>query len=120
MLELDAITIAVADTTVAESSSEQRHWLPRPFGERVGVRGCVPALMPFDGPHPCPLPEGEGEIQKALTLSARRVLVRDLSAQVAGGDVLVVMGDSGSGKSSLLAMLAGTLSAEFEASGRIT
>ena len=119
MLELDTITIAVVNTTVAESSSEQRHWLPRPFGERVGVRGCVPALMPFDGPHPCPLPEGEGEIQKALTLSARRVLVRDLSAQVAGSDVLVVMGDSGSGKSSLLALISGTLAPAFEASGRI-
>ena len=34
---------------------------------------------------------------------AHRVLVRDLSANVAGGEVLVVMGDSGSGKSSLLA-----------------
>ena len=36
----------------AESFSERRHLLPRPFGERAGVRGCVPALMPFDGPHP--------------------------------------------------------------------
>lgn len=49
----------------------------------------------------------------------RRELISHLSAQVAPGEVLVVMGDSGSGKSSLLAMLAGTLSAEFEASGRI-
>ena len=49
----------------------------------------------------------------------QRVLIRHLSAQVAPGEVLVVMGDSGSGKSSLLAMLAGTLPAEFEASGRI-
>ena len=49
----------------------------------------------------------------------RRVLVRELSAQVAAGEVLVVMGDSGSGKSSLLALVSGTLAPAFEASGRI-
>ena len=51
--------------------------------------------------------------------TARRVLVRALSAQVAAGEVLVVMGDSGSGKSSLLALISGTLAPAFEASGRI-
>ena len=51
--------------------------------------------------------------------TARRVLVRALSAQVAAGEVLVVMGDSGSGKSSLLALISGTLAPTFEASGRI-
>jgi putative thiamine transport system ATP-binding protein len=56
----------------------------------------------------------------AITIAAPdRVLLRDLSARVAPGEVLAVMGDSGSGKSSLLAMLSGTLPAVFKASGRI-
>ena len=41
--------------------------------------------------------------------AAGRVLMRDLTARVAPGEVLAVMGDSGSGKSSLLAYLCGTL-----------
>ena len=44
--------------------------LPRPSGERVGVRGNAPEPMPLDGPHPNPLPEGEGETQQPRTLSA--------------------------------------------------
>lgn len=56
----------------------------------------------------------------AITIAApHRVLVRDLSAHVRAGEVLAVMGESGSGKSSLLAMLAGTLPAGFRASGLI-
>jgi putative thiamine transport system ATP-binding protein len=47
------------------------------------------------------------------------VLVRELSARVAPGEVLVVMGESGSGKSSLLAMLIGSLPAGFIASGGV-
>ena len=46
-----------------------------------------------------------------------RVLIRDLSATVEPGEVLAVMGASGSGKSSLLAWIAGTLEAPFEARG---
>jgi putative thiamine transport system ATP-binding protein len=48
-----------------------------------------------------------------------RALVRDLSARVGPGDVLAVMGPSGSGKSSLLAFIAGTLEAPFDASGDV-
>ena len=48
-----------------------------------------------------------------------RVLIRDLSASIEPGRVLAVMGPSGSGKSSLLAWVAGTLEAPFEASGRL-
>jgi putative thiamine transport system ATP-binding protein len=54
-----------------------------------------------------------------LATPQRRVLVRDLSARVAGGQVLAVMGESGSGKSSLLGLLAGTLPERFHAGGRI-
>jgi putative thiamine transport system ATP-binding protein len=46
-----------------------------------------------------------------------RVLIHALSASVAAGEVLAVMGASGSGKSSLLAWIAGTLESPFEASG---
>jgi putative thiamine transport system ATP-binding protein len=48
-----------------------------------------------------------------------RVLIRDLSASVEAGKVLAVMGASGSGKSSLLAWIAGTLEAPFEARGAL-
>jgi putative thiamine transport system ATP-binding protein len=48
-----------------------------------------------------------------------RTLLRGLSARVAPGDVLTVMGASGSGKSSLLAWIAGTLEAPFVVSGDV-
>jgi putative thiamine transport system ATP-binding protein len=46
-------------------------------------------------------------------------LMRGLNARVAAGHVLAVMGPSGSGKSSLLAWIAGTLEAPFVASGSL-
>jgi putative thiamine transport system ATP-binding protein len=49
----------------------------------------------------------------------QRVLIRALSARVGPGEVLVVMGESGSGKSSLLAYLCGTLAPGLAASGRV-
>jgi putative thiamine transport system ATP-binding protein len=56
----------------------------------------------------------------ALTLRvAGRTLIDALSARVEPGAVLAVMGPSGSGKSSLLAWVAGTLEAPFEAQGRL-
>lgn len=48
-----------------------------------------------------------------------RVLVRNLNATIEPGSVLAVMGPSGSGKSSLLAWIAGTLAPPFEASGSL-
>lgn len=48
-----------------------------------------------------------------------RPLIRALTARIEPGAVLAVMGASGSGKSSLLAWIAGTLDAPFEASGRL-
>jgi putative thiamine transport system ATP-binding protein len=48
-----------------------------------------------------------------------RTLVRDLSASIDAGQVLVVMGPSGSGKSSLLAWVAGTLEPPFDAHGSL-
>ena len=49
-----------------------------------------------------------------------RALVSDLNARIEPGQVLAVMGASGSGKSSLLAWIAGTLEAPFSARGRLT
>ena len=48
-----------------------------------------------------------------------RPLIADLSVTVAPGDVLTVMGASGSGKSSLLAFIGGFLAAPFSASGEV-
>lgn len=48
-----------------------------------------------------------------------RVLVPRLNARVAAGQVLAVMGDSGSGKSSLLAFIAGLLQPPLQARGRV-
>jgi putative thiamine transport system ATP-binding protein len=56
----------------------------------------------------------------AITIATpERVLIRRLSARVAGSEVLTVMGESGSGKSSLLAMICGTLPGGLIASGSI-
>ena len=52
-----------------------------------------------------------------LALAARELIA--LSADVAPGEILTVMGPSGSGKSSLLAFVAGTLARAFTASGEI-
>jgi putative thiamine transport system ATP-binding protein len=49
-----------------------------------------------------------------------RVLVPPLSLAIDGGRVAVLMGPSGSGKSSLLAHLCGTLDPAFDAVGRVT
>jgi putative thiamine transport system ATP-binding protein len=59
------------------------------------------------------------ELKQVSISVAGRSLLRGLSARVAPGDVLAVMGASGSGKSSLLAWIAGTLEAPFEASGEL-
>jgi len=53
----------------------------------------------------------------AIRLGGR--LVAALTASVADGAVLTVMGPSGSGKSTLIALATGTLDPAFEASGRV-
>ncbi|MBX2838492.1 MAG: ATP-binding cassette domain-containing protein [Gammaproteobacteria bacterium] len=57
----------------------------------------------------------------SLNLSAPdgKVLCRDLSFRVAAGEVLTIMGPSGSGKSSILGWLTGTLAPGFHASGEM-
>jgi putative thiamine transport system ATP-binding protein len=56
--------------------------------------------------------------QVGLSL-ASRPLIGPLDLAIAPGDVVTVMGPSGSGKSSLLAFLCGTLDPAFRSSGRI-
>ena len=57
------------------------------------------------------------QLEKVTIAVQGRTLIRELSAAVEPGQVLAVMGASGSGKSSLLAWIAGTLEVPFEASG---
>jgi putative thiamine transport system ATP-binding protein len=56
--------------------------------------------------------------QVQIAVSGRRLIA--LSATVASGATLTVMGPSGSGKSSLLGFIAGTLPPAFACSGRVT
>ena len=56
---------------------------------------------------------------KRLSLNGRDLL-RDLAIQVPPGVVHTVMGASGSGKSSLLAAVCGTLAPAFDFDGRVT
>jgi len=57
-------------------------------------------------------------IDLALTLEGR-VLATGLNAVVPAGEVLTLMGVSGSGKSSLLAYIAGSLAPPLQGSGRV-
>jgi putative thiamine transport system ATP-binding protein len=59
------------------------------------------------------------QLEKVTIAVQGRVLIRELSAAIEPGQVLAVMGASGSGKSSLLAWIAGTLEAPFEARGAL-
>jgi putative thiamine transport system ATP-binding protein len=59
------------------------------------------------------------ELDQVQIAVQQRVLIRGLSARIGAGEVLAVMGASGSGKSSLLAWIAGTLEPPFEARGRL-
>ena len=57
---------------------------------------------------------------EGVTISVHgRVLIANLSARIEPGQVLAVMGPSGTGKSSLLAWIAGTLELPFEARGTL-
>lgn len=53
-----------------------------------------------------------------ISIGGRR-LIEDLTMAVAPGEIATIMGPSGSGKSSLLSFICGTLEPDFEALGRI-
>jgi putative thiamine transport system ATP-binding protein len=56
----------------------------------------------------------------ALRVTLRGQTLVDLTTSVTPGDILTIMGPSGTGKSTLLAAIIGTLPAEFRQSGTIT
>lgn len=59
------------------------------------------------------------ELHGVTVATPQRTLIDGLSATVGPGEVLVVMGESGSGKSSLLAFLCGALPAGLTARGSV-
>ena len=56
---------------------------------------------------------------KNLQLYRKGELLLSLDEQITGGEILTIMGPSGSGKSSLLNWLTGTLSSSFTATGEV-
>jgi putative thiamine transport system ATP-binding protein len=58
-------------------------------------------------------------VLEALRVTQGDRLLVDLSARVAPGEVLTIMGPSGTGKSTLLGAITGTLAPEFRTSGRV-
>lgn len=56
---------------------------------------------------------------KNLELFRNQQPLLDLNEQVNGGEILTIMGPSGSGKSSLLDWISGTLSSDFNAKGQV-
>ncbi|WP_339866216.1 ATP-binding cassette domain-containing protein [Pseudohongiella nitratireducens] len=56
---------------------------------------------------------------KQLTLYLQQKCLLKLDTQIAPGEILTVMGPSGSGKSSLLAAIAGFLTPEFKLEGQV-
>lgn len=60
------------------------------------------------------------ELHAVSLALAGKVLLHPFSLDVAAGDIVTVMGPSGSGKSSLLALIGGDLPIAFQSSGDVT
>lgn len=63
--------------------------------------------------------DGRLELRDVTLALAGRPVIANLSLTVAASDLVTVMGPSGSGKSSLLAFICGTLDPAFRASGSV-
>lgn len=64
--------------------------------------------------------DDEALVLTGIDIRLGDVVLLNITNRVAAGDVLTLMGPSGSGKSSLLAFINGTLAADFSATGRVT
>ncbi|WP_269583895.1 ATP-binding cassette domain-containing protein [Roseibium sp. Sym1] len=62
---------------------------------------------------------GSGLVLEDVALSLEGRLLLRIDCRIAAGSVLTIMGESGSGKSSLLDFIAGFLRPDFKASGRV-
>ena len=60
------------------------------------------------------------QLADIMIATPQRLLMRRIRASIGPGEVLAVMGESGSGKSSLLAMISGTLPEGFIAHGSVS
>ncbi len=59
------------------------------------------------------------ELRDVSLAIGKQVLVKQFSLTIAAGEIVTLMGPSGSGKSSILAMIAGDLASAFKASGAV-
>ncbi len=76
----------------------------------------MPVPMPAPIPIPTPMPMPMLQVQALTVAHGDRVVLHDISFDVAAGEVLVMLGASGSGKSSLLRDLIGL---QAPAAGRV-
>ncbi len=66
------------------------------------------------------MPAGQLELRGVTLALAGRPVIAGLDLTVSADDLVTVMGPSGSGKSSLLAFICGTLDPAFQASGQLS
>lgn len=64
--------------------------------------------------------EGSLHLNQVTLRLSEKTLIEQLTLTIAPGEVVTLMGESGAGKSSLLAWLCGALSPAFTASGQVT
>src|SRR6185503_3736302 len=88
----------------------------------VHPRICISrmAVSPCPGNAGHPMNSGALQLLEVTLRLGKRVVVAPLTLTVSQGEVVTLMGESGCGKSSLLAYLCGTLPQAFTASGTVS